>query len=241
MAVPGAASAPAVRGPPAPLLCRAPSIPHGLIRSARVGAGLKRPGWCSGGGLGEANEFHGLDSCRDGGRRVPAPWPWKGGSLAAPKAPGPPNLEPKCRGRRSRPPSSKAPTFFCWGGRPLRVASKLKAAPRGLALAALLGSCFQRCLSGWLRSLDASAGWFHSSDPVTVAGKNTFAWPMFDSFAGNLQNPRHKGWEKAGRRAGSLNSVILKREMVPGPWNQTFLDLAGPLGLQDAGGWLSRI
>ena len=116
MAVPGAASAPAVRGPPAPLLCRAPSIPHGLIRSARVGAGLKRPGWCSGGGLGEANEFHGLDSCRDGGRRVPAPWPWKGGSLAAPKAPGPPNLEPKCRGRRSRPPSSKAPTFFWWGG-----------------------------------------------------------------------------------------------------------------------------
>lgn len=116
MAVPGAASAPAVRGPPAPLLCRAPSLPHGLIRSARVGGGLKRPGWCSGGGLGEANEFHGLDSCRDGGRRVPAPWPWKGGSLAAPKAPGPPNLEPKCRGRRSRPPSSKAPHLFLWGG-----------------------------------------------------------------------------------------------------------------------------
>lgn len=152
MAVRGAASAPAVRGPLAPLLCRAPHSCMALLGQRGWGGGLKRPGRCSGGGLGEANEFRGLDSCRDGGRRAPAPWPWKGGSLPGPKEPGPPTPEPKCRGRRSRPPSSNHPPAppLLGGARSLRFASKLKAAPRWLALAASLGGCFQRRLPVWL-------------------------------------------------------------------------------------------
>ena len=126
-----------------------PSLPHGLIRSARVGRGAKETGVVLGRRAGGSQWIPRAGQLSGWGETAPAPWPWKGGSLAAPKAPGPPNLEPKCRGRRSRPPSSKAPHLF-WGGHG-RCASppNWKLRPAGWRLQPCLVDAFSAaCLAG---------------------------------------------------------------------------------------------
>lgn len=87
-----------------------------------------------------------------GGDGPPPPGPGRGAPSRVPKSQAPPPQSRSAEaGALGPPPPIIPPPRHFWGGaRSLCFASKLKAAPRWLALAASLGGCFQRRLPVWL-------------------------------------------------------------------------------------------
>lgn len=174
MAVPGAASAPAVRGPPAPRACRASALAALLGQRGRAGA--KRPGGAREAGWGKpiiprAGQLSGW------GGGSPRPKPWKGGSLADSQSARPPNLEAEyCKEAATLISLLPGPHLFLWGEAAFRGLTSNWKLPRGLvacnlAWKLLSAACLAGCGLWILLRVD-----FTPAIRLLCGWKNTFAW-----------------------------------------------------------------
>lgn len=174
------------------------------------------------------------------GARTPCPpSPWKPGSGPS----GLPVATPKTPVFSNRPTCRNAGGFRlvlapCWC-----IAGVLRGAAWGIGAVHPGGSCSLpwKLLPSQAGELAALFGRFCQLIPMQLSGYRGWkAHVCFPVFAGCLENPRNKEWKERGWECRLSSPVILKELALSLDLHRMAFDnLAGPLGGQDAQGWIS--